>query len=150
MLSSEAASLCDDTAARKASDACSSSLLFVSGWFIKSNEESEGFVVTLEVCQFFPAAGELFMRCSYAVFDLRIGDPHWSIRKTSVSTRLGVPSEHTEQGETPRPKSAPAWPESSSKFCVFGPFLIPRLFLFPPRCCRIESQQGGSSSHCLF
>lgn len=76
MVSSEAASVCDDTAARKASDARSSSLLFVSGWFIKSSEESKGFVVTLEVCQFFPAAGKLFMRCLCAVFDLGIGDPH--------------------------------------------------------------------------
>lgn len=34
----------------------------------------EGFVVTLDVCQFFPAVGELFMCCSRAVLYLGIGD----------------------------------------------------------------------------
>lgn len=35
----------------------------------------KGFVVTVDVCQFFPAAGDLFMCCSRAVFYLGIGDP---------------------------------------------------------------------------
>lgn len=34
----------------------------------------EGFVVTLDVCQFFPAVGELFMYCSRAVLYLGIDD----------------------------------------------------------------------------
>lgn len=35
----------------------------------------EGFVVTLDVCQFSPAAGALFVRCSCAALYLGIGDP---------------------------------------------------------------------------
>lgn len=59
----------------------------------------EGFVVCLDACQFFPAAGELFMCSSCAVFYLGIGDP-WDhyLSERSVSTGLGDPSANTEQG----------------------------------------------------